>query len=87
MHAFLSIEKNAQCEPLIKLEDTEIPIINKYKFLGVIFDRKLSFISCIRYLKTKTTHTQQLLWIITHKKWGADHPALLKLYRALVHSQ
>ena len=32
-------------DPLIKLGDTEMPVINEYKFLGVIFDRKLSFIS------------------------------------------
>ena len=58
--------------PLIKLEDTEIPVVNEYKFLGVIFDRKLSFISHIKYLKTKTTHSQQLLRIVAHTKWGAD---------------
>ena len=27
-------------DPLIKLEDIEIPVVNEYKFLGVIFDRK-----------------------------------------------
>ena len=41
-------------DPLIKLDDTEIPVVNEYKFLGVVFDRKLSFISHIKYLKTKT---------------------------------
>ena len=48
-------------DPLIKLEDTEIPVINDDKFLRVIFNRKLSFISHIKYLKTKTTLAQQLL--------------------------
>ena len=42
-------------DPLIKLEDTEIPVVNEFKFLGVIFDRKLSFISYIKYLKLKPT--------------------------------
>ena len=37
-------------DPLTKLEDTKIPVVNEYKFLGVIFDRKLSFISHIKYL-------------------------------------
>ena len=67
--------------PLIKLEDTEIPVVNKYKFQGVIF------ISHIKYLKTKTTSAQQLLRVVTYTKWGADCQVLLKLYRALVHSQ
>ena len=73
-------------DPLIKLEDTEIPVVNEYKLLGVIFDRKLSFISHIKYLKTKTTRAQQLR-SVAHTKWGADCQSLLKLYRALVRSQ
>ena len=42
-------------DPLIKLEDTEIPVVDEYKFLGVIFDRKLTFIPHLKYLKTKST--------------------------------
>ena len=71
---------------LIKLKDTEIPVVNEYKFLGVIFNRKLSFISHIKYLEIKT-NSQLLLRVVTHTKWGADRQVLLKLYRALVHSQ
>ena len=74
-------------DPLIKLEDTEISVVNEYKFLGVIFDRKLSFISHIKYLKTKTIRAQQLLQVVAHTKWGGDRQSLLKLYRALVRSQ
>ena len=74
-------------DPLIKLEDTEIPVVNESKFLGVIFDRKLSFISHIKYLRTKTTRTQLLLRIVAHTKWGADRQSLLKLYSELVRFQ
>ena len=35
-------------DPLIKPEDTEIPV-DEYKFLDVIFDRKLTFIPYIKY--------------------------------------
>ena len=45
-------------ETLIKLEDTEIPVGDEYKFLGVIFDWKITFISHIEYLKTKSTRAQ-----------------------------
>ena len=67
-------------DPLIKLENAEIPFVNEYKFLGIIFDRKLSFISHIKYLKTKTIRAQQLVRV-------ADLQALSELYRALVRSQ
>ena len=66
-------------DPLIKLEDTEIPVIDEYKFHGVIFDRKLTFILHIKYLKNKSTRAQQLLQVVAHTKWGADQQTLLKL--------
>ena len=36
-------------DSLITLEDTEIPIVDEYKFLGIIFDKKLTFIPHIKY--------------------------------------
>ena len=38
-------------DPLIKLEDTEIPVVDEYKFLGIIFDWKLTFIPNKKYFK------------------------------------
>ena len=55
-------------DPLIKLEDKEIPVINEYKYLGVIFDRKLSFISHMKYLKTNTIRAQQQRGDLTVKR-------------------
>ena len=73
-------------EPLIKLEDIEIPVVDEYKFLWVIFDWKLTFISQIEYLKKKSTQAQQLQ-VVTHTEWGADRQTLLKLYKSLIHSK
>ena len=73
--------------PLIKLEHTDIPVVDEYKFLDIMFDRKLSFLPHIKYLKTKTTRAQQLLQVVAHTKWGADRQMLLKSYRAVVCSQ
>ena len=38
-------------DPVIKIEDSKIPVINEYKFLGVIFNKKLTFIPHRKYLK------------------------------------
>ena len=27
-------------DPTLKLDDSEIPVVSQYKFLGIIFDRK-----------------------------------------------
>ena len=39
--------------PNLKLDGSEIPVVNQYKFLGIIFDKKLSFIPHIQ--KTNVT--------------------------------
>ena len=74
-------------DPVLKLEGVEIPVVDQYKFLGIIFDRKLSFIPHINYLKAKCQKVLQLLRVVAHTDWGADKLTLLKLYRSLVRSK
>ena len=74
-------------DPVLKLDGMEIPVVDQYKFLGVIFDRKLSFIPHINYLKAKCQQALQLLRVVAHTDWGADKSTLLKSYRSLVRSK
>ena len=74
-------------DPLLKIDDSEIPVVNEYKFLGIIFDKKISFIPHIKYLKNKSTRAQQFLRVVAHTEWGADRQTLIKLYRTLLRSQ
>ena len=73
--------------PILKLDGVNIPIVEEYKFLGVIFDKKLSFILHIKYLKAKCHKALKLLRVVAHTDWGADRSTLLKLYRSLVRSK
>ena len=59
--AFLPTKKKAQ-KP--KLDGSEIPVVNQYKFIGVIFYKKLSFIPHIQYLKDKCNKILKILRII-----------------------
>ena len=74
-------------DPVLKLDGVDIPVVDQYKFLGIIFDRKLSFIPHINYLKAKCQKALQLLRVVAHTDWGADKLTLLKLYRSLVRSK
>jgi len=38
------------------LYETAIPVVLEVKFLGLIFDSKLSFLPHLRYLKKQETH-------------------------------
>ena len=53
----------------------------------MIFDRKLSFIPHIKYLKAKCFKALNLLKVLSHSSWGADRTILLKLYWSLVQSK
>ena len=73
-------------DPVLKIDHTEIPIVEHYKYLGIIFDHKLSFIPHIKYLRTKCNKTIQLLRTIAHTNWGRSKETL-KLYRSLIRSR
>ena len=74
-------------EPELSLDGTVIPLVNEFKFLGVIFDRKLSFIPHIKYIKAKCQKSLNLLKVVSRMDWGADSIVLLRLYRALIRSK
>ena len=40
-------------DPCLLLNGSSIPVVDEAKFLGVLFDNKLSFLTHIRQLKTK----------------------------------
>ena len=67
----------------LTITETQIPVLNEYTFLGVIFDEKLSFIPDIKYLKAKYQNALNLLKVSSHMDRGTDRKALLRLYRDL----
>ena len=71
-------------DPVLHLYGSSIPVVEESKFLGILFDRKLSFILNIKYLKAKCLKALNLLKVLFHTSWGADLTTLLKLYWSLV---
>ena len=46
-------QRNTHNNPALYIYGSQIPVVAESKFLGVIFDRKLSFIPHIKYVKAK----------------------------------
>ena len=69
------------------MDGTPIPVVEENKLLGVIFDRKLSFIRHIKQLKAKCQKALNLLRVVAHTDWGADRKVLLNLYRTIIRSK
>jgi len=73
-------------DPVLILDGSAIPVVEETKFLGIIFDRKLSFLPHIQHLKDKCTKALNLLRVVAHTTWGADQQTLI-LYRSLIRSK
>ena len=66
-------DKNGlQPEPNLKLYGQQLPVEEQVKILGLFFDKKLSFILHIKYMKDKCGKALQLLRVISSKDWGGD---------------
>ena len=71
-------------DPVLNLDNDPIQFVKEAKFLGLIWDTKLTFEPHIKYLKARC---QKSLKVLSCTEWGADRTTLLKLYRSLVRSQ
>ena len=48
-------------DPVLTLYGSPIPVVQEYKYLGLIFDKKLSFIPHIKYFKAKCLKSLNIL--------------------------
>jgi len=74
-------------DPSLKIDNCQIKVVNETKFLGVLFDSKLSFIPHINALKAKCLKSMNLLKVVSKYNWGGDTTVLLRLYRAITRSR
>ena len=74
-------------DPVLNIYGSPIPVVQEAKFLGLLFDKKLSFIPHIKALKAKCLKALHILKVLSNTNWGGDRSVLLNLYRSLVRSK
>ena len=74
-------------DPVLKLDNDQIQFVKEAKFLGLIWNTKLTFEPHIKYLKARCQKSLNILKVLSCTEWGADRTTLLKLYRSLVISK
>ena len=74
--------------PEIKLfiDGKEIPVVKEVKFLGVVFDTKLTWSKHIDLTVQKCQKRINILKAVTSQQWGASKKILLTMYKALIRS-
>lgn len=80
-------KRGIHAKPEIKIRDMLVPVHSEHKFLGIIYDSKLTFGAHIKTLKMTCMRTLNILKILSHKSWGADRACLLRIYGSLVRSR
>jgi ribonuclease HI len=74
-------------DPEIYFGGAKIDVVSEVNFLGLIFDKKLTFQSHIYKLRKKCERSLNLLKILSNTTWGAHRSSLLKVYHAIIRSK
>jgi hypothetical protein len=68
------------------LNNTPIKFVKTFKFLGFIFDSKLTGSHHINDIILRAKSRINLLKCLSHNDWGSDRKALIAVYRAMIRS-
>ncbi|GFX75859.1 putative RNA-directed DNA polymerase from transposon X-element [Trichonephila clavipes] len=77
-------KRNLHPDPLIHIGNVQIPVVSEVRFLGIIFDCKLTFLPHVLYLRKKCERSLNILKVLSNTLWGADRVSLLRVYPALI---
>ncbi|KAG8284048.1 hypothetical protein J6590_108227 [Homalodisca vitripennis] len=73
-------------EPTLFLKGQRITPCEEIKFLGLTFDRRLTWISHLKNLKSKCLKRLNLIRALSGTTWGADRTCMLRFYKAFIRS-
>jgi hypothetical protein len=70
----------------LKLFGENIPKVDSTKFLGLVFDCKLSFNQQIEEIKVKCGSRLNIIKILSNRKWNLNKNILCNLYKSIIGS-
>lgn len=73
--------------PTLKLYNKELHYKDSVKFLGIIFDQRLTWKPHIDYLRQSCSRILDLMKTLGHHYWGSDTDMLLRIYKSLIRSK
>ena len=70
-------KRKSHNDPCLHLDENQIKVVKEVKFLGVIFDKEISFVLHFKMLKEICTKALDVIKVVANSKWGADKITLL----------
>lgn len=77
-------KKRVCLEPYLEFDGVEIEFSNTIKFLGMIFDSKLSWRRHILEIKNKCRTRMNVIKVLSNIHWGANRDQLLRMVQCLI---
>ena len=74
-------------DPDLFLKGQRIPCVDETRFLGLTFDRRMTWVPHLKFVKTKCIEALKILRVLSHTTWGSDRKTLLKLHKSLILSK
>ena len=85
--AIIFTHKRMKGRPILTLNQSKIEFVQQIKFLGVIFDRQLTWRQHIQHIRDKCQSDLRLMRVVAGKRWGCDFTDLRQLYLGLTRSK
>lgn len=74
-------------DPEIKLFNHIIPVSESNKFLGLVFDKKLTWVTHIKNIYKQSMSNLNIIKILSNKKYGIEEQHLYKVYNNIILSR
>ena len=74
-------------DPDLYLNGQRIPCVEETRFLGLIFDNRLTWVPHLKSVKAKCLEALKILRVLSHTSWGSDREIILKLHKVLILSK
>lgn len=68
-------------------KNNKISLVNEIVYLGMMFDKKLTWSNHLKNLKQKCQRAMNIVKVLSKQTWGADRKTLTTLYKTLIRSK
>lgn len=79
--------KSCNSDPELFLQTQSIEVVEEHTFLGIIFEKKLTWVQYLKHLKSKASNATNIIKTLSSTSWGSDRKTLLTLHKTLVLSK
>ena len=71
----------------LSINNSQIPLQESSKFLGLTFDCKLNWKEHLSHVRTKCMKDIRLIKLLSNSSWGSDSESILKIYKSIVRTK